>query len=184
MKIFRFVCRKRPNFDTDLSASEHSPQQVSVEAAHSRSSSSASSASYQSFGSASHNNSTLPRMRHRNKNDESTPKKHLLKTNSDTESRSFLTPGTGHQPILRRVISDDSAMQPLPHKIKNATSRSAGNSRKSSRPSSAGSNTSCDDHMLAAEHDHLLTDAISLKEQLLKLQQTVCILFEGGGGRY
>ena len=173
MKTFCFVRRKRPNFDTDLSPSEHGLHQVSVEATHSRSSSSASSASYQSLGNASHSSSTLPRMRHKNKGDESTPKKYLHKTSSDTDNRSFLTPPSGHQPILRRVISDDSSIQPLPRKMKNVTSRSAGNSRKSSRPSSAGSNTSCDDHMLAVEHDHLVTDAISLKEQLLELQQTV-----------
>ena len=59
--------------------------------------------------------------------------------------------------------------------MKVGSSKSEGNSRRSSRPSSANSSTSIDDHVLAEEHDHMVVDVQALKEYLLDLQCIVSI---------
>ncbi|XP_065056021.1 dixin-like isoform X1 [Rhopilema esculentum] len=170
--------KKRPNFDSNLSTSDHSLHQLPVEASHSRSSSSASSTSHKSAGSANRLNSSVPGSSSKKRYNDLTPvRKSLGQCVSDTDHLSSLeTSMRQHHQAITKYLSDDQSYRTLPRKMKVGSSKSEGNSRRSSRPSSANSSTSIDDHVLAEEHDHMVVDVQALKEYLLDLQ---CILLNG-----
>ena len=166
------IDRQRPNFDRALSTSEQSLHKLSpADVVHSRSSSSASSASQKSTG-------TLPRMKPRKHFGDitSTPKlsKHAA---SDVDIQNGRSPRRQH--AIGRYLSDDTAHHTLPRKVKAGASKSDAGSARSSRPGSAGSNVSVDDHALAEEHNNMIYDVKALSECLLDLQNMVNVTSNG-----
>ena len=153
--------------------SEHSLHKLSTpEVVHSRSSSSASSTSQKSTG-------TLPRTKPRKLYGDITQVLRPSKqTASDVDIQNELSPHR-HRAISR-YLSDDTVRHTLPRKVKVSASKSEGSSVRSSRPSSAGSNVSVDDHALAEEHNNMIYDVKLLSECLLDLQNMVNVTSNPG----
>ena len=167
--------RKRPNFDKELSISDHTLRNSStVETAHSRSSSSASSTSQQSVGNTPHRGGSLPRTKPKKYYGDITPTRKLSRqTASDVDVHIQNESSPFKHQAVRKYLSDDAGWQTLPRKMKINATKSDGGPIKTSRPSSANSNTSADDHTLAEEHNKMIFEAKALTECLLDLQKMV-----------
>jgi len=157
--------KQRPDFDRELSQSNNSLHQLSTaEIVHSRSSSSASSTSQKST-------STLPRMKHKKHHGSSSPSQNSPRyTTSDVDAHALHESSPNRHHAIRKYLSDDTARHTLPRKMKISASKSDGGSARSSRPSSANSNASVDDHTLAEEHNNMIYDVKALSECLIDLQ--------------
>ena len=100
-------------------------------------------------------------------------KKSSKQISSDVEAniQNESTPHRSH--AISKYLSDDTVRHTLPRKIKVGASKSDGGSTRSSRPSSANSNLSVDDHVLAEEHNNMISDVKALSDCLLDLQAMV-----------
>lgn len=178
--IARVSCfyRTRPDFDKELSSNRTLHQMSpNVEVAHSRSSSSASSASHQSADVTPLRGGTLPRAKPKKVYGDITPTRKLSRqTTSDVDAHTRTEASPHLHQAIRKYLSDDAARQAtLPRKVKVTATRSEGRRERTSRPSSANSTTSADDHFLAEEHDNMIFEVKTLTQSLLDLQNLVRI---------
>ena len=95
-------------------------------------------------------------------------------SDADTYALHESTPNRHH--AIRKYLSDDTARHTLPRKMKISASKSDGGSARSSRPSSANSNISIDDHTLAEEHNNMIYDVKALSKCLIDLQNMVMLI--------
>ncbi len=142
---------------------------------HSRSSSSASNASQHSTGGKPPRGGTLPRTKQKKKYGDLTPSG-LRSWKSGVSKLSFDSgiqePTKGTDP--NHQFDERTFRNRVSRRLLTGTKSEGGfSSRKSSRPSSAGSATSVDDRMLADEHDDMVMEVKQLKDYLLDLQQLV-----------
>ncbi len=163
-----------------LASSDVSLNMLPPEAVHSRSSSSASNASHHSAGSKPlPRGGTLPRSKPKKKYGDLTPTERSRRTSMDVDRTQMdhrsHEKRRSENPAYRQ-FSEDLHRNRVSRKLLLASKSEGGNaSRKSSRPSSANSSTSIDDHILAEEHDNMVMEVKILKDCLLGLQQLVSI---------